>query len=123
MSGITVSKQFGVNPSIQKCSCCGKEMGIALFGTSWKDEKGKTAQAPMHFMNGQICDECKDVIGKGGIYFIEVRDGESGPNPYRTGRLVAVKEEAVSRMFTCYSKINYMEKSVFEKCFGNAEFK
>lgn len=30
---------------------------------------------------------------------IEVRDGESGNNPYRTGRIIGITKEAKERMF------------------------
>lgn len=121
MSGIRLSKEFGVNPSVQKCNCCGKDMGLVLFGTSWKDENGKTAEAPREVMTGEICDSCKSVIAGGGKFFIEVRDGESGNNPYRTGRLVAIKAEAANNIFNKeVAPINYMENSLFEQLFGAA---
>ena len=58
------------------------------------------------------------------MFFIEVRDGEeklNPKNPYRTGRLVALKKEAVERIFSVDSvkSINYMEHSVFEGVFGD----
>ena len=44
---IRVSKQYGLNPSVTRCVCCGKEYGVTLFGTAWKNPKtGKTAEAP-----------------------------------------------------------------------------
>lgn len=91
---ITLSKQFGVNPSVTRCECCGKDYGIAMFGTSWKDPKtGKTAQAPPYVYNG-FCDECQSVINKGGLLIVEVKDGEKGDNPYRTGRFVGITKDA-----------------------------
>lgn len=117
-----ISKQFGLNPSVRVCSCCGKEMDLLLFGTDFKDERGNTAQAPMKVMTGEICDDCRKVIDSGGVFFIEVRDGESGNNPYRTGRLLAIKREACEKVFTEFNSVNYMEKSLFEKVFGNVEF-
>ena len=41
MSGITLGKKYGVNPSVEICHVCGKEMGVVLFGASYKDENGK----------------------------------------------------------------------------------
>ena len=123
MSGIRVSKEFGLNPSIQVCSCCGEDMGTLLLGTAYK-ENVKTAKAPMKMATGNICDRCKGVIEQGGVFFIEVRDGEAKlnpKNPYRTGRLVALKKEAVERIFPANSvqSINYMEHSVFDGVFGD----
>lgn len=122
MGSITLSKEHGINPSVEKCHCCGKEMGILLFGTAYKDENGRTAEAPHEVYTGAICEDCQAAIESGGIFFIEVRDGESGNNPFRTGRLVCVKEEAVSRMFKGYSKINYMEQSLFSEVFADVAF-
>lgn len=117
--GINISKKFGVNPSVETCFCCGKEMGIILFGTSYK-ENGKTAEAPMKGSLGNICNDCKKVIKSGGSFFIEVRDGESGNNPSRTGRLIAIKTEKANEVFNReVAPINYMEKSLFERVFGN----
>lgn len=117
---LRLSKEFGVNPSVQKCSCCGKDMGIILFGASYHDEKSgphKTAEAPREVMTGDICDDCKNVIKNGGTFFIEVRDGESGNNPYRTGRLVAIKTDVAKQMFPTCGPINYMTKTMFSRCF------
>lgn len=71
-------------------------------------------------MTGEICDECKNVIDNGGTFFIEVRDGESGNNPYRTGRLVAIKTEVANEMFKGCKSINFMHQSVFSQFFNKA---
>lgn len=69
---------------------------------------------------GDACPECSKAIAMGGIFFIECRDGEQGnSNPYRTGRLIAVREEAVKQMFNKYERINFMEYTPFEKLFGH----
>lgn len=122
MSGITLSKKYGVNPSVEICHVCGKEMSVVMFGASYKDENGKPAEAPHKVCLGNICDDCKKVIEDGGIFFIEVRDGESGNNPYRTGRIIAVKESAIKDILKGYSKANYVEHSVWEKLFPNVEY-
>ena len=121
--GVRLSKEYGLNPSVQKCTCCGKDMGLILFGSAYHDEKSgphKTAEAPREVMTGEICDECKSVIANGGTFFIEVRDGESGNNPYRTGRLVAIKTEVANEMFKGCKSINFMHQSVFSHCFNQA---
>lgn len=116
---ISVSKQFGLNLSVTHCECCGKELGVALFGTSWKDPKtGKTAEAPRDVAMG-LCDDCEKVIKSGGLMIIEVRDGESGKNPYRTGRIVGITKEAKERMFEdLKSNICYMEQTMFSQMFN-----
>ena len=117
--GITLSKEFGVNPSITRCMCCGEEYGLALLGISYKDKKtGKVAQAP-HYMYHGLCDKCQDVVDQGGMMIIEVKDGEKAPDPYRTGRLVGITKDARKRMFPDQeSPIVYMEESMFTPMFG-----
>ena len=117
--GVRISKEFGINPSVDTCFICGKETSVVLFGTSYKDENGKTAEAPQKVCTGHICDNCKQIIDKGGIFFIAVKDGETGKNPYRTGQFAAVKEEAVQRMFPDfpYKKVNYVEESAYKQIF------
>lgn len=122
MSGITLSKQYGVNPSVLQCPICGKEHSIALFGTKWKDKDGKTAEAPRVLATPtSYCDNCKKVIDQGGAFIIEVKDGEAekkAQNPYRTGRLIAIKKEASEKMFGQYNPVAYMEETMFEQIFG-----
>ena len=117
--GIRLSKEFGVNPSVDTCFICGKETSVVLFGTSYKDKNGKTAEAPRNVCTGDICNNCKQIIEEGGIFFIAIKDGESRNNPYRTGQFAAVKEEAVQRMFPDfpYKKINYIEESAYKQIF------
>lgn len=117
---IRLSKQFGVNPSIDTCFICGKETSVVLFGTSYKDENGKTAEAPQKVCTGQLCDDCQKVIDKCGIFFIACKDGESCNNPYRTGQIAALKEEAVQRVFPDfpYKKVNYIEENAYKQIFG-----
>ena len=117
--GVRISKEHGINPSVDTCFICGKETSLVLFGASYKDENGKTAKAPMRTCTGQLCDDCQKVIDDGGIFFIAVKDGESGNNPWRTGQIAALKEEAVQRMFPDfpYNKINYIEESAYKQIF------
>ena len=118
---IKLSKEHGVNPSVDTCFICGKETNIILFGTAYKDENGKTAEAPQKVCTGDICDDCKKIINEGGIFFIAVKDGETGKNPYRTGQISALKEETVQRIFPnfSYQKINYIEESAYKQIFEN----
>lgn len=110
---IKLSPKHGVNPSITHCECCGKEIGIAMFGKLKGDE-----EAPKDVAMG-LCDDCQNVINQQGLMIIEVRDGESGKNPYRTGRIVGITKDAKERMFKdINSSICYMEQSMFDPMFG-----
>lgn len=117
--GIRLSKKYGLNSSIDTCFICGKETNIVLFGTAYRDENGKTAEAPMRTCTGDICDDCKKVIDEGNIFFIAVQDGKSSDNPWRTGQICALKEEAVQRIFPDfpYKKINYIEETAYKQIF------
>ena len=116
---VRISEKFGVNPSVDTCFICGKETDVVLFGTSYKDKNGKTGEAPSRVCTGQLCDNCKKVIDEGNIFFIGVKDGERGENPYRIGKIGALKEEVVQRMFPDfpYKKINYIEESAYNQIF------
>ena len=114
---IILSPKHGINPSVTHCECCGKEIGIAMFGKLKGD-----VEAPRDVAMG-LCDDCQKVIDQKGLMVIEVRDGESGKNPYRTGRIVGISKEAKERMFkNIDSPICYMEQSLFSQVFGGVEF-
>ena len=110
---IRISEKHGLNPSITHCEVCGKETGLALFGRLKGDQK-----APRDIYQG-LCDDCQRVIDMGGVMIIEVRDGESGNNPYRTGRLVGCSKEFKERNNIAHSII-YMEKTTFSNLFDEA---
>lgn len=112
--GIRVSKQYGVNPSVTCCEICGKDYGVAMFGTGYKDKNGKTARAP-HMVRMGLCKDCEGVIKQKGLMVIEVKDGETGKNPYRTGRIVGITKDARERLGV-ESNVCYMEQSVFQRC-------
>lgn len=108
---ITLSPKHGVNPSITHCECCGKEIGIAFLGKLKGDQ-----EAPKDIAMG-LCDDCQKVIDAGGVMVIEVRDGEKGPNPYRTGRIVGLTKDFKERN-NIESPIVYMEHTMFTGMFG-----
>lgn len=110
---IKLSPKHGVNPSVTHCECCGKEIGVALFGKLKGD-----AEAPRNVFMG-LCDNCQKVIDANGLMIIEVRDGKTSKNPYRTGRIVGITKDAKERMFKdINSPICYMEQSMFSSMFG-----
>lgn len=108
---ITLSPKHGVNPSVLHCICCGEDYGIALLGKLKNDE-----EAPHNIYQG-LCHKCQSVIDQDGALIIEVKDGESGNNPYRTGRYVGVSKDFRERN-SIESHIVYMEHSSFDKVFG-----
>ncbi len=96
MGGIRISAKHGVNPAIPVCFFCGKDKNeIVLPGRIGGHQD---LEAPKHAVwNKEPCDECKGWMAQG-VILISVRDGESGDNPYRTGRWVVVTDEALKRV-------------------------
>ena len=109
---ILLSPKYGVNPSITHCEICGKEIGIALLG-KLKDD----AEAPRDVALG-LCDDCQKVMDAEGVIVIEVRDGETGDNPYRTGRLVGMSKDWKEKV-KIEHPVCYMEQSMFSELFDN----
>lgn len=108
-----VHLDFGLNPTIPQCFFCGEDKNeVALLGAAFKGE------APMHMcINKEPCDKCKGYMQQG-VIFIGVKDGESGENPFRTGRFCVIKEEAVKRMlnnsyFVPQSRVAFIEESTW----------
>ena len=116
---ITLSPKHGLNPSILHCECCGKDYGLGMFGRLKGDEK-----APKDIMHG-FCEDCSKVINQGGVMIVEVADGEgekNPKNPYRTGRIVGCSKQYKERN-NIKTPMIYMEQSMFNKIFGEVEFK
>lgn len=115
---IILSPKHGLNPSLLKCFACGKNAGIALLGKLKNDE-----EAPKEMIDKTIfCNDCQNVINQDGLLVISVRDGETGDNPYRTGKMVGITKEAKNRIFKdIKTNVCYMEDSVFNKLFNIKE--
>lgn len=110
---ILLSPKHGLNPSLCCCQFCGKEYGIAFLGYM-KDD----AEAPRHITNG-VCGDCQKILDDGGLLCIEVRDGETGNNPYRTGRMVGLSKAAREKLgVDAEHPACYMPESVFSDLFG-----
>ena len=111
---IILSQKHGVNPSVTRCICCGKEYGVALLGKLKGDE-----ESPREIYQG-LWNECQAVVDQGGVLIIEVRDGEQGKsNPFRTGRVIGCSK-AFKERNGIESSINYMEQILFSNIFSEA---
>lgn len=80
----------------------------------------KDAEAPRDIYQG-LCDDCQGVIDQGGAMIIEVKDGETGENPSRTGRIVGVSKDFKERN-KLESSLMYMHHHVFDSIFGKVDF-
>ncbi|MCX5778746.1 MAG: hypothetical protein NTU66_05995 [Elusimicrobia bacterium] len=107
-------KQFNLNPTIPTCFICGKPKAeIALLGAAYKDE------APMYAcLDKEPCTECKE-LSKKGVVLISIRDGETGSDPYRSGEIIVIQDEAFIRVFgEITSRFGYIEDSVLKRIKG-----
>lgn len=92
---ILLSEKHGINPTIPVCYYCGKEKNeVALMGRLPGDAKADSKMV----VDMSPCDDCADLMKKG-VMLIGVRDGETGDNPYRTGSVMVVSQEAAERIF------------------------
>lgn len=82
-----------------KCYFCGKDKGIVMNSKLTKKEAEKIKKNHGHAIDYEPCEECKKLMEQG-IMFCSVKDGESGNNPYRTGKMCVIKEDAVKQMMT-----------------------
>lgn len=101
---IRLSLKHGVNPAIPKCFFCGQDKSqIILPGLLPGDrEAPKGAVWDM-----EPCDNCKSLMEQG-VMFVSVRDGESGDNPYRTGRMAVVSEDWVRRRIRPQDMVDHL---------------
>ena len=111
--GIILHQKYGLNATIPQCFICGKQKNeIAMLGASYKEE------APMHMCIDKVpCDECKKLTEQG-ILLVVVKDNTDHDNPYRTGQIVVIKEEAFKKIFNDKmpsKRIAFVEETVFER--------
>jgi len=99
--------------ALTKCFLCGESKDIIL-DRRFRDISEIHGKA----IDKEPCPECEKKLEQG-IMIIECRDGESGENPYRTGRLWVITEEAADRLFTGFdftkNRIFFMEESIAEQ--------
>jgi len=124
---IRLSRAHGLQPVLTVCFLCGEDKGeIALLGAQG-DKIARSlgcsdGKMPMRCcLDKNPCAKCQEYM-KQGVIFVEVRDGEGGENPYRTGGFWVIKSEAVEKMMdpgkaaeVLKSRICFVEKSVAEK--------
>lgn len=114
---IRLSEKYGLNPSLECCYFCGKERGLVLWG---KSRLGDAKAERKVVMNKEPCDECANLMRQG-IMLISVRDGETAENPFRTGKIAVVTEEALKRVIVqpeladtfCKTRVGFIEDSVW----------
>lgn len=106
MSGIKISPQYGVNPTIPVCFWCGKQKNeIALMGRMKGD-----IEVPKNMVLDYVpCEECQSHMAMG-VAVLEASDhpNTEGQPPmqkgvYPTSRFVVVTTECADRVFNAYA--------------------
>ena len=106
---IRLSPRHGLNPVIPRCFFCGARKNEVVLPGLLEGDVGAPRDA---VWDHEPCDQCQQYM-KDGIILISVRDGESGPNPYRTGGWCVLKEAAVRKLIQPASLVNaIVEKRV-----------
>ena len=108
---VVLDPTHGVNPSTACCFFCNEAKVLVLWGrltqkqrTSFEEAGvplGQDGGAPRNIMlDHEPCGRCKEYM-KQGVILISVREpipGDDPNNPYRTGRWVVIKEEAIRQI-------------------------
>lgn len=95
--GIYLSPKHGVNPSVEQCFSCMKDVGVVLFG---QIRGSGDAEAPRRVcLDTEPCNECKGYM-KRGVILVSVDESktEDEKNPYRSGGWIVIKVEAIKRL-------------------------
>ena len=92
---IRISEKHGVNPTIPKCFFCGEDKNMIILAGRLKGDE----EAPRNAVcDKEPCDKCKEYMTMG-VMLVSVKDGSDQNDPYRTGRLCVIKEEAAKNIF------------------------
>lgn len=91
MSSLEASEKHVTAPTVLTCPVCAEESGVAP-----PDRLANDREAPARSLDHGPCEQCVKYMEQG-IVLVSVRDGESGQNPYRTGRLCVVTKDFVER--------------------------
>lgn len=98
---IRLSKEYGVNPSVDVCFWCGKDKGVVLFGSGYRGPKGEKAAPCSVMLDYEPCYACAAGWKLGVVLYEANEDGDTKKfyGGYPTGRYWVIKEEAIQRMF------------------------
>ena len=113
--GISVSKKYGVNPTMLICPVCHHETNcLALLGKLPGD-----TEALRYLFGSELCDDCKKVINGGGVMLIEIKDGSTGQSPERTGYVVGIKAGVIDENAVDARRIGFMLESDMKEMMGD----
>jgi hypothetical protein len=91
-----LSPEHGLNPSLEQCFVCMKDVRVILFGRMKGD-----AEAPRRVcLDKEPCADCKKWMEQG-VVLISVDEEKSKgdmQNPYRTGGWIVVRDDFIERV-------------------------
>lgn len=91
---LRLSPKHGVNPSVEICYVCGKDVGVILFGAL----KGDVEAPRKACINKSPCAECKEWMTKGVICIsVNPKLSQDKEDPWRSGGWAVIKDEAITR--------------------------
>jgi len=89
---------------LTQCPLCGTDSGVAIHNQVKKVFNYSDRISA-------YCNQCEELLNRGAVLFIEIRDGESKDNPYRTGNIIWLSKEFKERN-NIDSQVNYIEASI-----------
>lgn len=116
--GIRLSEKHGVNPSMSICFFCGKEKNEIVLPGKLKGDKEAPRQGVWNY---EPCESCKKYM-KEGVLVAVVKDGSDPKNPYRTGRMLVIKDEDARNIFNVDPKrvrFFFLEESAATQVFNH----
>lgn len=113
---IKLSPQHGLNPMMGQCPLCGGDSNELFLMGKLPGDQEAPRKGVVPGMS-EPCDTCKSYM-KQGILLIVVRDGSDRDNPYRTGEIHVIKEEAARKVFgddVNRKRVAFLEESAARK--------
>ena len=98
---LELSPRYGVNAAIPRCFYCMQDKDHVIFVGRMRTAESDDAEAPRDAYWDKVpCDQCKTLMAVG-VMLVGADETLSDDlkNPYRTGNMVVVTEEAFRMMF------------------------
>jgi hypothetical protein len=93
-----------IGVALTKCFFCGENDRIVINTRLTERHAEAVDNMDGKVIDHEPCQKCKDLMKKG-VMFISVKDGESGDNPYRTGKICVIVDDAIRRMLKDPSEV------------------
>lgn len=111
---IKLDPVYGLNSSISKCFICGTDTGIIMCGDMKGKEAPKYSTQPGHF-----CEDCESHLKNDVMFLIEIRDGDTSDDPYRTGKILSILRTSFQKIGGNDLPVMYIEQSALRKILGD----